>query len=178
MVAFVPNGASEPCSSASRCTTTPPSIGGVEPERPTVEPGLGAAGEDDVGTAPGDGTELDRPAGQRPLAGVGPATVDAVRPDEVVQLVELEREPGPDLVGGPAFHLTGRSVELGLQLDDHPLLRAGCSRAIRSIAAPGERRTRLVDDEHRAVAPWCRDLAAGEHDEVAPERVRPGELLP
>ena len=113
-----------------------------EPERPTVDPGLGAAGENDIGSAAEGGTELDGTAGQRPMAGVGPATVDAVRPDEVVQLVELEREPRSDLVGGPAFHLTGRLLELRLQLDDQPLYRATAPLVrIRSIAGPEDRRT-------------------------------------
>ena len=111
-----------------------------EPERPPVEPGLVAARENDIGNAPGGGTQLDRPAGQGPVAGVGPATIDAVRPDEVVQLVQLEREPRPDLVGGPAFHLARRLFELGLQLDDHPLPR----RAARTH--PFDRGGRRADD--------------------------------
>ena len=83
----------------------------------------------------------------------------------MVELVELEREPRPDLVGRPAFHLTGRLLELGLQLDDHPLPH----RAAR--AHPFDRRARraedgLVDDDapgSRATVPGrrCRRARRG-----------------
>ncbi len=145
-------------------------------ERPGVDPHGRAVGRHDVSRRAGGNrgrTGGDREVEPDPGRAFGVAHVDRVRPDEVVEFVELEAEPRAEIERRLARRHRRQLLEVGLEFDDESL--AVDRRAPETGARLGRRgECRRGDPDALGREPRRRNRSVRQHERVAGEGVGPG----